>query len=592
MNIKNNVEQIIENIGGKENIVSVSHCATRIRLSLKNINLAAKDKIEKLEGILGVNIVGDEFQIIIGGDVVKYYPLLLTEIGNNMKNENSKKKTIKDYGYAFLDFISGTMTPLIPALIGASMIRGILILLTQFNLMSASSSTYLILFAASNAIFYFLPILTAFSAAKKLDVNPYIAACIAGSLMEPNFTGLLTETGNIVDFLGIPVRMFNYSSSLIPALLSTWLYSLAWKWLEKKIPTSIAGVFNPAVSLAVFVPLTAIVFGPVAYYFGQFIGDAFNTINNISPVIAGIFIGVSMNYLVITGMHWVITAICLNEFANGYSILFGYWWCACISYIAIALGAIFVAKNKKERSLAISCSIVAIFGGVSEPTLYSYLLRNKRYAIPMAISGALAGGLAGLLGCRATAFSMATIFTVPCVEIGGSFVTSAIVFLIAILAGIICTIIFVGKSETIDFSAPISGEVISLSEVNDSIFSSKTLGDGFAIIPNDNKIYAPCDAEIISLYPTKHALGLKDKNNNEYLIHVGIDTVYLKGEGFKVYASQGDKVKKGQLLLEFNDKLMKEKKIDMTTPIIFMHGTLSKEVKLGEIKAKTTLLTI
>lgn len=594
MNIHENVNYILENIGGKSNISNVSHCATRLRFQLKNTQAVQKDNIEKLDGILGVNIVGKECQIIIGGDVIKYYPIVESEIGE-MKNvtDSKKKKTLKDYGHDFLNFISGTMTPLIPALIGCSMIRGLLILLTQFSLLNVESSTYAILNAASNGVFYFLPILVAFSAAKKLEVNPFIAACISAALMEPSFSGLMKNTGDIVDFLGIPVMMFSYASSLIPSLLSTWLYSLLWKFLEKRIPSSIAGVFNPAICLALFVPLTAVLFGPIAYYIGNFVGNLFNNINSISPIIAGIFIGVSMNYLVISGFHWVITAICLNEFAlNGYSTLFGYWWCACISYIAIALGAILVAKNNKERSLAISCSVVAIFGGVSEPTLYSYLLRNKKYAIPMAISGALGGALAGLLGTKATAFSMATVFTVSCVEMNGSFVTSCLVFLAQIVVGVICTKIFVGKSATVHFLAPLSGEIIALSQVNDSVFAEKTLGNGFAIVPSDNKIYAPFDGEVISLYPTKHAIGLKDKNNNEILIHVGIDTVNLKGEGFTLHVTQGDMVKSGQLLLEFDETIMKEKDVDLTTPIVFIGNKEIDDLKSQTVIAKTQLMNL
>lgn len=594
MNIQKNVNCILENIGGKSNINNISHCATRLRFQLKDTQVVQKENIEKLDGILGVNIVGNECQIIIGGDVVKYYPVVKSEIGE-MKNitVSKKKKTLKDYGQDFLGFIAGTMTPLIPALIGCSMIRGLLILLTQFGWLNAESSTYAILNAASNGVFYFLPILVAFSAAKKLNVNPYIAACISAALMEPSFSGLMQNTGDIVDFLGVPVMMFSYASSLIPSLLSTWLYSLLWKFLEKKVPSSIAGVFNPAICLAIFVPLTAVLFGPIAYYIGNFVGDLFNNINSISPIIAGIFIGVTMNYLVISGFHWVITAICLNEFAlNGYSTLFGYWWCACISYIAIALGAILVAKNKKERSLAISCSIVAIFGGVSEPTLYSYLLRNKKYAIPMAVSGALGGALAGLLGTKATAFSMATVFTVSCVEMNGSFITSCLVFLAQIVVGVICTKIFVGKASTVHFLVPMSGQIIPLSQVNDSVFAEKTLGDGFAIIPSDNKIYAPFDGEIVSLYPTKHAIGLKDKNNNEILIHVGIDTVNLKGEGFTLHVVQGEHVKSGQLLLEFDEKVMKEKEVDLTTPVVFVGNKEIDDVKSQTVTAKTQLMNL
>ncbi len=594
MSIQKNVKSILENIGGKSNINQVSHCATRLRFQLKDTQIIQKENIEKIDGILGINIVGNECQIIIGGDVTKYYPIVQSEIGEvKMTSTIKKKRSIKDFGYSFLDFISGTMTPLIPALIGCSMIKGLLILLTQFSLINAESSTYAILNAASNAVFYFLPILVAFSAAKKLEVNPFIAACISAALMEPSFSGLMKNTGDIVNFFGIPVMMFSYASSLIPALLSTWLYSFLWKFLEKKMPSSIAGVFNPAICLAIFVPLTAILFGPIAYYIGNFVGDLFNSINGISPIIAGIFIGVTMNYLVISGVHWVITAICLNEFAlNGYSTLFGYWWCACISYIAIALGAILIAKNKKERSLAISCSVVALFGGVSEPTLYSYVLRNKKFAIPMAISGALGGALAGLLGTKATAFSMATVFTVSCVEMNGSFITSCIVFLAQIIVGVLCTKIFVGKSSSISFLSPLSGKIIPLSKVNDSVFAEKTLGNGFAIIPSNNKVYAPFDGEVVSLYPTKHAIGLKDKYNHEILIHIGIDTVNLKGEGFKLYVAQDEKVQAGQLLLEFDAQIIQDKNIDLTTPIIFIGNQDIEEIKLDNATAKEVLLKI
>lgn len=594
MSIQKNVKSILENIGGKSNINQVSHCATRLRFQLKDTQIIQKENIEKIDGILGINIVGNECQIIIGGDVTKYYPIVQSEIGEiKMTSTIKKKRSIKDFGYSFLDFISGTMTPLIPALIGCSMIKGLLILLTQFSLINAESSTYTILNAASNAVFYFLPILVAFSAAKKLEVNPFIAACISAALMEPSFSGLMKNTGDIVNFFGIPVMMFSYASSLIPALLSTWLYSFLWKFLEKKMPSSIAGVFNPAICLAIFVPLTAILFGPIAYYIGNFVGDLFNSINGISPIIAGIFIGVTMNYLVISGVHWVITAICLNEFAlNGYSTLFGYWWCACISYIAIALGAILIAKNKKERSLAISCSVVALFGGVSEPTLYSYVLRNKKFAIPMAISGALGGALAGLLGTKATAFSMATVFTVSCVEMNGSFITSCIVFLAQIIVGVLCTKIFVGKSSSISFLSPLSGKIIPLSKVNDSVFAEKTLGNGFAIIPSNNKVYAPFDGEVVSLYPTKHAIGLKDKYNHEILIHIGIDTVNLKGEGFKLYVAQDEKVQAGQLLLEFDAQITQDKNIDLTTPIIFIGNQDIEEIKLDNATAKEVLLKI
>lgn len=343
MNIQLSAAQIVDAVGGSDNIAGVTHCATRLRFEIRDTEKIRQDELKAIDGVLGVNMAGSQCQVIIGGDVVKFYPVVTKILGTDVTAAPAPKqaKGVKGGLMAILDYIAGTMTPLIPALIGCSMIRGIIVFLAQFHILDAASSTYAILNAASNGIFTFLPILAAFSAAKKLDVNPFIAACIAAALIDPSFSGLLTETGNIVRFFGIPVAMFNYSASLIPALLSTWMYFIAWKWLQKKVPTSIAGVLNPTICLIVFVPLTAIVFGPIAYWFGEGIGLLFDTLNNLSPVIAGIVVGVSMMYVTITGLHWVVTALCLTEFAaQGYSILFGYWWTACISVIGIALGAL------------------------------------------------------------------------------------------------------------------------------------------------------------------------------------------------------------------------------------------------------------
>ena len=317
MNIQLSAAQIVDAVGGSDNIAGVTHCATRLRFEIRDTEKIRQDELKAIDGVLGVNMAGSQCQVIIGGDVVKFYPVVTKILGTDVTAAPAPKqaKGVKGGLMAILDYIAGTMTPLIPALIGCSMIRGIIVFLAQFHILDAASSTYAILNAASNGIFTFLPILAAFSAAKKLDVNPFIAACIAAALIDPSFSGLLTETGNIVRFFGIPVAMFNYSASLIPALLSTWMYSIAWKWLQKKVPTSIAGVLNPTICLIVFVPLTAIVFGPIAYWFGEGIGLLFDTLNNLSPVIAGIVVGVSMMYVTITGLHWVVTALCLTAFA-------------------------------------------------------------------------------------------------------------------------------------------------------------------------------------------------------------------------------------------------------------------------------------
>ncbi|MFQ6794557.1 MAG: glucose PTS transporter subunit IIA [Thomasclavelia sp.] len=573
MNLEERVSLIFENVGGKENIISVTHCATRLRLELIDVNKVDKTKVENIEGVIGMNIVNKQCQIIIGGDVVKYYPYVLKFLDGQDAMEVKEKEafTLKGIGNAILEYISGTMTPLISPLIGCAMIRGLILLLEYFKLLDTASSTYCILYAISNSVFYFMPILVAISAAKKLKVNPFIAACIAGALMEPTFTGLMKNTGDIVDFIGIPVYLCNYTSQVLPALISTWLYSYLYRFLEKRVPGSVSTVVIPTFCLIIFAPLTSIIFGPLAYFFGQFIGWAFNSLWTISPIIAGIFAGVTFEYAVVTGMHWVLVALCLNDFAlYGYSQMYAIWAAAAFSVHAITLGALWIAKTKKEKNDAISCLIALFVGGVVEPSLYNYLVKDKRYALPMAISGGLTGGICGMFGIQVYAFGLPNIMALPTFKLAGSWVYAAFVFVIEWIIGAVLVKFMLGRSKKMAIDSPVNGKIKKIEDMQDPVFASKTLGNGIAIIPSDNKIYSPIDGEVVSLYPTKHAIGLRNKEGLEILIHIGIDTVELKGEGFDVYVTQGDKIKKGQLLMKFDLEGLRKKGYDMTIPVIFV----------------------
>jgi len=587
MELKEKVDIIIENIGGKNNIINVSNCATRLRFDLKDTDKVNKEEIEKLDGVVGTNLVGKQCQVIVGGDVIKYFPLVQAALrGINSTVEVKKVRSLKGMIEDLLGYIAGTMTPLIPAFIGCSMIRVILTLGTTFEFMDATSSTYVILYAMSNAVFYFLPILAAFSAAQKLNVNPYIAACISAVLMEPSFTSLMVNTGDTVSFIGLPVMMFDYASSLFPALLATWAYAKFYKFLNKKIPGSISPVVTPLLCILICAPFAMLVFGPIAYYIGTWIGNLFGGLIGISPILAGIVIGASMQFLTITGLHWVVTTIVLVQFANtGVSTILGLWWWSCLACHAIALGSLLIAKTKEERNVAISCCISMFLAGVAEPTLFTYLLRNKKYIIPVIASGAIGGAIGGFLGTEAMAFVFPAIFSLPVILTGGSWITTCVVSVIEIAIGAGLVVLLVKSKDRLAISSPINGKIIPMTSVNDAVFASESLGDGIAIVPQDNKVYAPFDAEVVALYPTKHAIGLKNADDVEILIHIGIDTVNANGEGFTTHVNIGDKVRKGELLIEFDLQLLQSKNYDMTTIILF---TNSKNIdKVENLNART-----
>lgn len=442
-------KKILEDVGGSKNVKNVTHCATRLRFTLADSSLVKEDEIKNEESVMGIMKAGGQFQIIIGSDVSSYFSFIKEMLGDvkdsseNESPENNEKQGIMN---KVLDYISGTMAPIIPPLVGCSLLRGVLTILVSAGLLSDKSSTYAIWYAATNAIYYFLPMIASFSAAIKLKVSPYIAVCITGALLTPQFTALFTETGNVVKFLGMPVMMFDYASSLFPALIAVWLYSYAEKWLNKVIMDSLKVVLVPLIGVAVFVPLTAMIFGPMAYYLAQGFATVFDAIYAFSPVLSGALVGGSFSFLVIFGIHWAIVPMVLNELAiYGVSKLFGVWWFANMSQWTVPAGILISTKDKKERTVAASNLISCLISGITEPVMFGYVLRNKKFAVPIAVSGAVTGALGGLFGVKVFTFTIPSILAIPTITTDGGTVLFIGLVIVEFIIGMLITKFYVYK---------------------------------------------------------------------------------------------------------------------------------------------------
>lgn len=596
---KKNYEQfakeVVNKVGGTENINGLFHCVTRLRFRLKDASKADKKAIEKMKGVLSVVEGNGQFQVVIGNQVADVCDTVLRmypEIKSELRNNEVKEKQTGNVLTRMFNTMSSIFNPIIIALAGAGMIKALLVLLTTYGFMDNTGSTYKILSAAGNSVFYFLPLFLAYSSAKTFKVNTFIAVAIVGALMEPNFTGLMQATGDVVDFFGIPVVLMGYSGTVIPAILTVWVYSYVERFLKKFIPKSIEIFTLSMVALLVMVPLAVMVIGPIGVTLGNGMGDLINFLSAKSGLIAGLVVGAGWTFLVMMGIHWGIVPIMINNIANlGYDTIRPMIAAATFASAGVALGVLLRSRNKETKAFAASTMVPALLGGITEPIVYGLSVKYKRPLIAQVIAGGIAGAFMGMFQTKAMVYVFPALTTLPAF-VGDTFVYYLIGIAMAFfLAAILTYILGFEDEEVTDESTDsnkkdlellscVKGEMIPLEDVKDPVFSSKTMGDGIAIIPEEGVITSPVDGSIEVAFPTGHAVGIKADNNLELLIHVGINTVELNGEHFKMLVKQGDKVKKGQELIKFDIDAIKAKGYDTTTMLLVTNnesGDLKKE---------------
>ncbi|MBO0453005.1 beta-glucoside-specific PTS transporter subunit IIABC [Candidatus Enterococcus murrayae] len=573
-------KNILDNIGGEVNIQEFYHCATRLRFILKDPSKADKKKVETLKGVISVVESGGQFQVVIGNKVKDLYNVMTQELGLSTEtSEAGENKNKISPINRLIDLLSGTFAPAFGLLAGSGLLKGI-ILLATFAGLQTDSGAYLILSAAADSLFYFLPIILAISAARKFKTDQFLSVVIAGALLHPTIVEAL-NSGQSVDFFGIPVILANYSSSVIPILFSVWILSKVEPFVKRFLHESIQTFITPMICLVIMVPLTLIVVGPIATYLGNALADGYLLIYKLSPIISGIIIGALWQVFVIFGLHWAFIPIMINNIANlGYDTLMAMCTPAVVAQAGAALGVFLRSRNKQFKSLSLSAFITGLFG-VTEPAIYGVNLRVKKPFIMGVISGAVGGAIIGAAGSRSTIFGTLSFVTFPA-YFGKGFAAYAFSYFFSMILACVLTYFFGGVKEyeaeenktaptadQEDVLSPVAGELVSLETVADETFSSGAMGEGFAVRPANGKVVAPIDGEITMVFPTGHALGIRNKDGIEILIHIGIDTVSMNGEGFKKHVSEGDQVRKGELLIEFDPLMIKEAGLDSTVMVVF-----------------------
>ncbi|WP_429948655.1 beta-glucoside-specific PTS transporter subunit IIABC [Enterococcus sp. AZ101] len=619
MNYKESAKQILDLVGGEANIQSVTHCMTRLRFVLRNESLVEDTRVKEVPGVMGVMRKGGQYQVIIGNDVASYYKELakLGHFSNQSSTDDTGTK--KNLFEAFVDVISGCMSPLIPAMLGGGMIKVLLILLPLMGILDNSSQTFAILSFFGDAPFYFMPMMLAFTAAQKFNVTPMLAVTVGGIMLHPNFVEMV-NAGDPVHFLGLPVTLASYGSSVIPILIMVWLMKYIEGFFDKIIPNVIKSFTKPLLILLISGLVALIVVGPLGTFAGQLLSSAIIWIQGKAGWLALGLMAAFMPLIVMTGMHWAFAPIFLIASpATPDILILPAMLAANLAQGAAALAVSAKTKDKNLKQVAAASGISALLAGVTEPALYGITLKYKKPLYAAMISGAVCGVYMGITGLESYAFAVPSLVSLPQFIGGqgnGNIINAIVVAVISIVLTFILTWVFgideVDKNETeqhIEISeavetgsndpkkiyAPMKGQVIPLEQVKDDAFSGKMMGEGLAIIPEEDTIKAPFDGEVTALFPTKHAIGLTSDSGIELLIHVGIDTVELAGQYFTAFVETGDKIKKGQKLLSVDFAQIKTAGYDTTTPIVVTNSESFIDVvaKEGtETESQETILYI
>ncbi|MGG4401697.1 beta-glucoside-specific PTS transporter subunit IIABC [Paenibacillus amylolyticus] len=604
-------QNIVDRVGGKDNIQSLTHCATRLRFVLNDNRKADAEILENTAGILKVVESGGQFQVVVGNDVSEVYKHIVAEgefdgAGSGGSSEK-EKKSIRS---AIFGLISGSLTPLIPVFAGAGLVKALLIVLERAGWIAVDSGTYAILAAAGNSIFYFLPILLGITIAKVLNVNSYVAAAIGAALMEPNFTAL-TAAGSTTHFLGIPVSLMNYASSVFPMFIAVSIYAVLEKFLKKIMHKNVQLFAVPFLSLVIMVPLTAMLIGPFGQYVGQWIGDIVNFLINSNSVIAGIILGGTWSFLVLLGLHWATVPIIMGNLSAGGDLIAPLAATSVAASMGIGLGVFLKTKDKDLKALSGSSFLSAILSGVTEPILYGIILRYRKTLIYLVAAGAIGGGLMGYLGVKLVVFNFfLNVFTLPAQS---PMLYYIIGVLTAIAGGALCVVLFGYESKKNDrgteapdvhtnaameslITSPLEGTVITLREVEDVVFSSESMGKGVAIIPSKGQLVSPVDGVVSVTMKSAHAIAVTSDEGVEILMHIGIDTVRLKGKYFTQKVQQGDRIRKGEVLIEFDLDQIRNEGFKLTTPIVVTNSDQFRVItplqSEGTVAATEELLSV
>ncbi|QYN52995.1 PTS beta-glucoside transporter subunit IIBCA [Lactobacillus panisapium] len=582
------IQQILQAIGGEDNIQSVVHCATRLRFVLKDENKADDQKAESISGILQVVKKGGQYQLVIGNNVDEVYNELISMI--KFKPAEGTKQTGGHLFDKIIGAITGSIAPAIPLLAGAGMGKVLLLILTITNVLSDKSQTYQLLNLIFDTGYYFIPAYVGFSAAKIFNTDSMLGAFIGLVTVNPNWVQIVTANKPF-KFFGIQVPLIQYSSTLITAILSVWIMSYIYQWVKKITPGMIKVFMEPMLTMLITAPLVFLIIGPLSNWISQGIAFISMWLFHHAGFIAIPILAAAYPWLVSVGIHKALSPISIQLVAEqGFDpIIRVVALCSNISQASAALAVGLKSKDQKLKSLALSSSATAFLGGITEPALFGVNLKLKKPMYGAMIGGAVAGLVASFLKLKAYIYVTPAILSLPMwVSKTENFVIQAIiVMIVATIVTFIATWLIgfddpadektksqekqndaVNKSSEHALNAPAYGRIEDLSKVDDTTFASGVMGQGIAIIPASGRLYAPGNGIVTATFKTGHAIGLHLDNNADILLHIGIDTIELKGQGFRQLVEKGQKVTAGQELIEFDLDKIKEAGYDPTIMMI------------------------
>ncbi len=594
---------IIAGVGGDENIATLQHCSTRLRFTLADDSRVDRARLEALPGVLGV-VVGPQTQVVVGAKVADVYRAVERE--RSPKDVVAKRQplTLKRAGSVFMEFVVGVFTPIIPAIAGAGVFKSLLIAAVALGWVAKDNPTYLTLVAIPDAVFYFLPLLVTFTAARRLGVNIPLALGIVGLLVFPGFSTLVTNGTSV---FGVAVPAVSYGAQVFPPILTVLLLWAVEHWVTKITPAPIRVFFVPLVCIIVVAPAMIFLLGPLGFWLGSLLTGGMLWLHGTLGWVAVALLAGVLPFVISVGMHKAFippTVATIAEtgresFYNVSSLAHN------ISESGSSFAVAFRTKNPTLRATAISAGVSALFG-ITEPALYGVTLQNRRALIAVITGAVTAGaylGITNVVSFVAVGPGLASISMFVDAENPWNLVNALVGAGIAwAVSFTVCFVLWRDSASTtlrvlgenadvaaeasvqdpaavrattgasVQLQAPLTGQLIPLSQVDDAVFASAALGEGVAIVPTDGRVLAPVSGEIVSLLPSRHAIGLRTDEGVEVLVHVGIDTVKLAGTHFEAHAGQGDRVAAGDLLVTVDLDAVRAAGYDITTPVVVLNS--------------------
>ncbi len=643
-------KEIVKNVGGKENVSSLTHCITRLRFKLKDEGKAKDDVIKNMDGVVTVMKSGGQYQVVIGNHVPEVYadvmPLLGIDEGGNDQDEEAPKGSLFNRA---IDAISGIFQPILGIMAACGMVKGLNALFVAIGLYTDAGGGYLLLNAIGDGLFHFMPLFLGYTAAKKFQLKPMIGLVIGAIMCYPTvqnsalsqsgdalytlFAGTMFESAVYTEFFRIPMIAMDYTGTVIPVIFVVYFASKCEKFFSKYIPDLVKFFFVPMLTLLVAIPAGFLLIGPLASFGSAVVAKGVMAVRSVSPMLAGAIVGLTWQILVIFGLHWGFIPVYINNIlTNGYDNVMMPFFACTFATSAVVLAIFFKTKNKQLKEMALPNFISGIFG-VTEPAIYGILLPLKKPFIISCIAGGIGGGFYGAFNFRKFMMGGMGIFEFPAMiepdgGMGNLIVAVSGVAITMVIAFVATMILYKEKEgetgkglpesgkggreekeakeekgtvqdssmmKKLEIASPIKGKAMKLASIKDDAFASGVLGKGAAVLPEEGKVFAPADGEVTALFPTLHAIGMKTVEDVEILIHIGLDTVQLNGEGFEAMVQCGDKVKKGQLLIAFDKELIEGKGYCLETPVIITNSDDFLDVvetSEGEVEPGNSLVKI